>query len=99
MILKTLTIDRSSNLWVPSSQCISIACFLHAKYESSESSTFKANGSEFSIKYGSGSMEGFVSQDTLTIGDLTLHDQHFAEAVKEPGLAFAFGKYVTWHFF
>lgn len=39
-------------------------------------------------------MEGFVSQDVLTIGDLTIHAQDFAEATKEPGLAFAFGKYV-----
>lgn len=43
-------------------------------------------------------MEGFVSQDTLSIGDLALKNQDFAEAVKEPGLAFAFGKYVRWHF-
>ena len=37
-------------------------------------------------------MEGFVSQDVLTIGDLTIKHQDFAEATKEPGLAFAFGK-------
>lgn len=39
-------------------------------------------------------MEGFVSSDSLTIGDLTIKGQDFAEATKEPGLAFAFGKYV-----
>jgi saccharopepsin len=38
-------------------------------------------------------MEGFVSQDTLTIGDLKIPKQDFAEATKEPGLAFAFGKF------
>lgn len=37
-------------------------------------------------------MEGFVSKDLLTIGDLSIPDQDFAEATKEPGLAFAFGK-------
>jgi saccharopepsin len=83
----------SSNLWVPSSQCTSIACFLHAKYEASESSTYKENGTSFSIQYGSGSMEGFVSVDTLTIGDISIPKQLFAEATKEPGLAFAFGKF------
>lgn len=89
----TLTgISSSSNLWVPSSKCTSIACFLHTKYESSSSSTYKANGTDFSIQYGSGSMEGFVSNDLLTIGDLSIKGQDFAEAVKEPGLAFAFGK-------
>jgi len=83
----------SSNLWVPSSKCTSIACFLHAKYESTSSSSHKANGTEFAIRYGSGSLEGFVSHDTLTIGDLTVKEQVFAEATKEPGLAFAFGKF------
>lgn len=37
-------------------------------------------------------MEGFVSQDRLNIGGLTIKNQDFAEALKEPGLAFAFGK-------
>ena len=77
---------------MPSSQCTSIACFLHTKYDSSSSSTYKANGTTFSIQYGSGSMEGFVSRDKLTIGDLGMSDVLFAEATKEPGLAFAFGK-------
>lgn len=40
-------------------------------------------------------MEGFVSNDLLSIGDITIKGQDFAEAVKEPGLAFAFGKYVS----
>ncbi|KAF7732003.1 Vacuolar protease A [Apophysomyces ossiformis] len=83
----------SSNLWVPSSQCVSIACFLHEKYDSSQSSTYKRNGTEFSIQYGSGSMEGFISQDTVKVGDIAIRNQGFAEAVKEPGLAFAFGKF------
>jgi len=83
----------SSNLWVPGASCTSIACFLHSKFDASASSTYKANGSEFAIHYGSGSLEGYVSQDTLTIGDLTIKHQDFAEATKEPGLTFAFGKF------
>jgi len=83
----------SSNLWVPSSECGSIACYLHTKYDSSASSTYKKNGSEFAIQYGSGSLSGFVSQDTMTIGDLQVKNQVFAEATEEPGLAFAFGRF------
>jgi len=83
----------SSNLWVPSSECGSIACYLHTKYDSSSSSTFKKNGSSFEIRYGSGSLSGFVSQDTMTIGDLKVENQLFAEATEEPGLAFAFGRF------
>lgn len=39
-------------------------------------------------------MEGFVSNDVLSIGDLKIKEQDFAEAVKQPGLAFAFGRCV-----
>jgi saccharopepsin len=90
---KVILDTGSSNLWVPSTKCTSIACFLHTKYDSSASSTYKANGTAFAIQYGSGSMEGFVSSDTLRIGDITIPNQDFAEATKEPGLAFAFGKF------
>ncbi|KZP00003.1 aspartic peptidase A1 [Calocera viscosa TUFC12733] len=83
----------SSNLWVPSVQCSSIACFLHQKYDSGSSSTYKKNGTAFEIHYGSGSMEGFVSNDLLTIGDLQVQKLDFAEATKEPGLAFALGRF------
>lgn len=83
----------SSNLWVPSQQCGSIACYLHTKYDSSESSTYKANGSAFEIQYGSGSLSGFISNDVVTVGDLKIKNQDFAEATEEPGLAFAFGRF------
>ncbi|OJD12544.1 vacuolar protease A [Blastomyces percursus] len=83
----------SSNLWVPSTECGSIACYLHNKYDSSASSTYQKNGSEFAIRYGSGSLSGFVSGDTVRIGDMTIENQLFAEATNEPGLAFAFGRF------
>ncbi|KAL8404537.1 hypothetical protein RB594_009404 [Gaeumannomyces avenae] len=83
----------SSNLWVPSQSCGSIACYLHSKYDSSASSTYKKNGTEFEITYGSGSLSGFVSNDVMQIGDIKIKNQDFAEATKEPGLAFAFGRF------
>jgi saccharopepsin len=83
----------SSNLWVPSRSCSSIACYLHSTYDSSSSSTYKSNGSEFEIHYGSGSLTGFVSNDVMSIGDLKIKGQDFAEATNEPGLAFAFGRF------
>lgn len=90
---KVILDTGSSNLWVPSSECGSISCFLHTKYDSSSSSTYKKNGTSFEIHYGSGSLTGFVSQDVMTIGDLKVKDQTFAEATEEPGLAFAFGRF------
>jgi saccharopepsin len=38
-------------------------------------------------------LSGYVSQDTVQIGDLKIKDQLFAEATSEPGLAFAFGRF------
>ncbi|KAK3689872.1 vacuolar protease A precursor [Podospora appendiculata] len=90
---KVILDTGSSNLWVPSTECGSIACYLHTKYDSSASSTYKANGTKFDIQYGSGSLSGFVSQDVVTIGDLKIKGQDFAEATSEPGLAFAFGRF------
>jgi phytepsin len=80
----------SSNLWVPSSQCsyLSIACYLHNKYYSDKSSSYVEDGRQFSIEYGSGSLTGFFSQDTLHIGDMDVEKQTFAEAVNEPSLSF-----------
>ncbi|KAF8313125.1 Asp-domain-containing protein [Clavulina sp. PMI_390] len=83
----------SSNLWVPSKSCTSIACFFHAKYDHDSSSSYKSNGSAFDIAYGSGSLSGIVSRDDLTMGDLSVKQILFAEATQEPGLAFAFGKF------
>ena len=53
----------SSNLWVYSSKCHSVACLTHSKYKSKDSSTYVEDGQDFDITYGSGSVKGFVSKD------------------------------------
>ncbi|KAI9304480.1 aspartic peptidase domain-containing protein [Cunninghamella echinulata] len=83
----------SSNLWVPSTHCSSIACYLHKRYDSNKSSTFKENGTEFAIQYGTGSLEGFISEDTLGFGGIQVKGQQFAESVKEPGFTFALARF------
>ncbi|KAI9593118.1 endopeptidase [Syncephalis fuscata] len=83
----------SSNLWVPSTHCSSIACFFHKRFDSEQSSTFKPNGTEFAIRYGTGSLTGIISTDQLTIGDLIVKDAGFGESVEEPGLTFAMGRF------
>ncbi|KAJ3183608.1 Vacuolar protease A [Gaertneriomyces sp. JEL0708] len=83
----------SSNLWVPSTRCSSIACWLHRKYDASKSETYKANGTEFAIQYGSGSLEGIISNDALTVADLKINDVDFGESVKEPGITFTMGRF------
>ncbi|CAG9769132.1 unnamed protein product [Ceutorhynchus assimilis] len=83
----------SSNLWVPSVKCLSVACWFHKRYNAKKSSTYKENGTEFEITYGSGSMKGFLSSDAVSVGAATVKEQTFTEATTEPGVAFVAGKF------
>lgn len=83
----------SSNLWVPGKTCTN--CGTHPLYDSSKSSTYKANGTAFNIQYGSGPVSGFLSEDVATVGDITVKYQTFAEITdtKGLGLAYKLGKF------
>uniref|UniRef100_H2ZA35 Renin n=1 Tax=Ciona savignyi TaxID=51511 RepID=H2ZA35_CIOSA len=85
----------SSNLWIPSATCPSnnYACLLHNKYDSTASSTYVADGDNFAIQYGTGSMVGFESVDTVKIAGIPSTNQVFAEATEEPGITFVAAKF------
>lgn len=75
----------SSNLWVPSSKCTT--CTTH-KYTSTSSTTYVKNGTSFSITYGSGSVSGFLSKDSMGLGSIKTPGLTFAEITKETGSSF-----------
>lgn len=85
----------SSNLWVPSIHCsfLDVACWFHHRYNSKKSSTYVENGTQFSIHYGRGSLSGFISGDTVSVGGLPVPGQQFGEAVKQPGITFAVARF------
>ncbi|CAN8308440.1 unnamed protein product [Cochlearia groenlandica] len=84
----------SSNLWIPSTKCyLSVACYFHSKYKASESSTYKKNGKPASIRYGTGAISGYFSNDDVKVGDLVIKDQEFIEATSEPGITFLVAKF------
>ncbi|KAJ0041655.1 hypothetical protein NL108_009069, partial [Boleophthalmus pectinirostris] len=85
----------SSNLWVPSVHCsfLDLACWVHRRYNSKKSSTYVQNGTQFSIRYGRGSLSGFISGDTVSVAGLPVPKQQFGEAVKQPGITFAVARF------
>ncbi|XP_065356769.1 lysosomal aspartic protease-like [Calliphora vicina] len=85
----------SSNLWVPVAPCASgdSACENHNTYDPSASSTYVQNGETFSIAYGSGSLSGYLVEDTVTVEGLAITNQVFAAATNEPGTTFTYSPF------
>jgi len=74
----------SSNLWIPSVQCLAgdLGCVGKQKYNHSNSHTFKPDACEvLFIPYGTGFMLGYLSTDTVGVGSLNVSSTVFGEAV------------------
>ncbi|KAG2123281.1 Asp-domain-containing protein [Suillus clintonianus] len=82
-MFKVILDTGSSDFWVTSSKYESDSCkppsLIHLKYNSSASSTYKANGARFSSGYETGSVKGIISQDDLRIENLAVSGQNFGE--------------------
>jgi Eukaryotic aspartyl protease len=75
------------------SHSLALSIVLHNKYHSEKSNTYVANGTAFAIQYGTGSLKGFLSQDTVTLANLAVQNQVFAEATEQPGITFVAAKF------
>ncbi|KAL7580152.1 hypothetical protein ACA910_012908 [Epithemia clementina (nom. ined.)] len=89
----------SSNLWVPKTGCTHCGNPFFgrkSKYDHAKSVTYEEDGKDFEIMYGSGSVSGFFSKETVTLADdLAVKGQRFAEIEDAGGLglAYALGKF------
>ncbi|XP_057896014.1 gastricsin [Melospiza georgiana] len=83
----------SSNLWVPSTDCKSPACFNHAKFQPSASATFTPGGQSYNVSYGSGSVTIVLGSDTLRIQSITVTQQELGLSQEEPTRPFYFAAF------
>jgi len=84
----------SSNLWGPKVGCTHCGNPFFGKkhkYDHDTSTSFVQDGSDFEIMYGSGSVSGYFSVDSVTLADdLVISGQRFAEVSDAGGLGFAY---------
>jgi hypothetical protein len=89
----------SSNLWVPKVGCTHCGNPFFGKkhkYDEDASSSYKKDGSDFEIMYGSGSVKGYFSLDDVILAeDIVVNDQKFAQVTDAGGLgmAYSLGKF------
>ncbi|XP_007076462.1 chymosin-like [Panthera tigris] len=83
----------SSDLWVPSVDCKSYACKNHHRFDPSKSSTFQNLNEPLSIQYGTGSMQGFLGLDTVTVSSIVDPQQTVGLSTQEPGNVFTYSEF------
>jgi hypothetical protein len=87
----------SSNLWVPAQNCSWHTCWFHKRFDPKKSQTFKPDGRQYSVQYGSGPVQGVFASDTVKVGDISVSNQLFAQVSQVSfgplNLAFAAGKF------
>jgi len=83
----------SSNLWINSDTCLSEGCLIHRRFHPANSKTYKKLPVEMSVQFGTGSLEGFLAQDTFTLGPVRVHGQTFGQIRRSTGSVFVTGKF------
>uniref|UniRef100_A0A4W2G0P7 Chymosin n=1 Tax=Bos indicus x Bos taurus TaxID=30522 RepID=A0A4W2G0P7_BOBOX len=83
----------SSDFWVPSIYCKSNACKNHQRFDPRKSSTFQNLGKPLSIHYGTGSMQGILGYDTVTVSNIVDIQQTVGLSTQEPGDVFTYAEF------
>ncbi|XP_004620142.1 chymosin-like [Sorex araneus] len=83
----------SSDLWVPSVYCQSDACQNHHRFNPAKSSTFQNMNKPLSIAYGTGSMQGILGYDTVTVSNIVDTHQTVGLSTVEPGDVFTYSEF------
>ncbi|KAF9232681.1 aspartic peptidase domain-containing protein [Melanogaster broomeanus] len=65
----------SSDLWVATTECTLACTSQNPLFDPTKSSTYQSSAGSLEIDYGSGSVLGVVSQDTVTFGGFTIPTQ------------------------
>lgn len=78
----------STNLWITSSQCTSHYCLTHEKYDCNSSASHRSLNIDLEVEFGTGMLEGIMSQDIISLGELQIQNQIFAQIIEEKGDVF-----------
>ncbi|XP_068156790.1 cathepsin D [Drosophila tropicalis] len=81
----------SANTWLPSSNCpkTNVACQRHRRYNASNSASHVFDGRNFSLSYGSGTVTGYLSKDTLHIAGVKVANISFGQALLQHQAVFS----------
>lgn len=86
--LRVVLDTGSSNLWLTSTLCSSHACEKHTRFDPASSSTFKSHDIHMNVHYGTGSIDGTLGEDTVSIGPIHVQGQTFGLIANEYGSVF-----------
>ncbi|KAJ2808510.1 aspartic proteinase precursor, partial [Coemansia furcata] len=70
----------SSDFWIPSIDCDSIACTAHSRFNHSASGSYVTSHLPFSLNYGTGGLIGQVGSDTFHVGNVSAPGLHVGVA-------------------
>ena len=77
----------SSNLWVYSSNCQSVACQIHSRFFYESSTSYEKDGQDFEINFASGSVKGYTSKDVVKFTPDITANMTFGEIQNAKGIS------------